>query len=261
MMLSTSSLKKQIPSSKFQSIILSLLFSLFPLSMIAEGVEPQSGKGLTVLITGANRGLGLEFAKQFSAKGYKVIGTARKPEDATALKATGAQIVKLDVTSDESIAAVAQLLAGKKIDILLNNAGYLSRKSTREEMTRCFTINTLGPYYVTEALLPNLKLSDHPKIINISSRSGKLSEGKGSLRGYSISKTALNMVTRHFHSKLKGMIVISLAPGHNKTDMGGLTSGKFEPKDTIGSMIPFIEKLTEQKSGKFWYFDGTHLDW
>jgi NADPH:quinone reductase-like Zn-dependent oxidoreductase len=79
---------------KFQPIILSLLFFIFPLAMIAEGVEPQSGKGLTVFITGANRGLGLEFAKQFSAKGYKVIGTARKPEEATALKATGAQIVK-----------------------------------------------------------------------------------------------------------------------------------------------------------------------
>ena len=161
-------------------------------------------KDITVLITGANRGLGLEMVKQFAADGYKVIGTARKPEKATDLKATGATVIKLDVTSEEDIAAMAKTLKGQKIDILINNAGYFGpklmtenpdniTKLTRQEMTTCINVNTLGPIFVTQALLPNLRLSPMKKVVNISTRAA--SPG-GTAYGYRISKTALNMVTR-----------------------------------------------------------------
>ena len=138
------------------------------------------------------------------ADGYKVVGTALKPEKATDLKATGATIVKLDVTSEEDIAAMAKTLKGQKIDILINNAGYFGpklmtenpdniTKLTRQEMTTCINVNTLGPIFVTQALLPNLRLSPMKKVVNISTRAA--SPG-GTAYGYRISKTALNMVTR-----------------------------------------------------------------
>ena len=109
-----------------KKLILPILFALG----LSGQLFAQEGKdGPTVLITGANRGLGLEFAKQFSAKGYQVIGTARSPEKAEDLKATGAEVMKLDVTSKEEIAALAESLKGRKIDILLNNAGYFGPKT------------------------------------------------------------------------------------------------------------------------------------
>jgi len=252
----------------FRFLILSLLLAAFPLPLHAL----TEGEDKTVLITGANRGLGLEFAKQFSKKGYQVIGTSRSPEKATELKATGAEVLKLDVTSEEDIAALGKTLKGRSIDILLNNAGYFGptlsvgkgnariHNVTRDEMLNCFQVNTMGPIFLTQALLPNLQLSSSPKIINISTRSSQLSVRPGKAWGYSVSKTGLNMVTWNLHGELhkKGFIVISLAPGHNQTDMG---NGKLQPEESIGKMIPLIENLAKKDSGKFWYYDGKQLPW
>ncbi|MGJ8644957.1 MAG: SDR family oxidoreductase [Luteolibacter sp.] len=249
-----------------------LLQALCSLCFLTSIFAQDAKKDLTVLITGANRGLGLEFAKQFSEKGYHVIGTARSPEKATDLKATGAEIMKLDVTSEEDIAALAEALKGKKLDILINNAGYFGptlsvgknnakiHNITREEMLDCFTINTMGPIFVSQALLPSLKLSKNPKIINISTRSSQLATGRAKAWGYGVSKAGLNMVTNNLHGELskQGFIVISLAPGHNQTDMG---NGNLMPEESIGKMIPLIENLTKKQSGRFWYYDGKELPW
>ncbi|MGJ8676760.1 MAG: SDR family oxidoreductase [Akkermansiaceae bacterium] len=228
----------------------------------------------TVLITGANRGLGLEFATQYRAAGYQVIGTARTPDKADELKATGAEVVKLDVTSEEDIAALADTLKGRKIDILINNAGYFGpialddRKKAkmknvqRQEVTDCFNINTVGPIFITQALLPNLRLSTTPKVINISTRASMISRPNHAAIGYSISKAALNMVTviMHSHFSREGFIVISLAPGHNKTDMG-TDRAKLSPEVSIAKMIPLINSLKPDQSGQFWYYDGSKLAW
>lgn len=257
----------------------SLIFTLmtaclaFPANLLA-APEPAAKKELTVLITGANRGLGLELAKQFSADGYTVIGTARAPESAADLKNTGAMIVKLDVTSEKDIAAMAKTLEGKKIDILINNAGYFGpklmtenpdniEKLTREEMTRCFNVNTLGPLFVTQALLPNLRLSQTPKVINMSTSSSILSAGSpGNVYGYRVSKTALNMVTRTMAGDkgMKGFLVISLAPGHNKTDMG-TQRAHLDPAQTMKKVKSLIESLTAEQHGGFWFYDGSRRPW
>ena len=236
--------------------------SLAPLTKTASADEVPQEKPLTVLVTGANRGLGLEYAKQYQAGGHHVIGTARKPEEAAELKATGAEIAKLDVTSDEDIASLAQSLQGKRIDILINNAGYLGRKQTRKEMDLSFSVNTLGPLFISRALIPNLKLSDAPKIINISSRAGRLTDGTGRMTAYALSKTAVNMVTRNLHSQLakEGFIVISLAPGRNQTAMGG-KGAPLKPEDSVSQIITLITKLDQTQSGRFWYYDGTELQW
>jgi NAD(P)-dependent dehydrogenase (short-subunit alcohol dehydrogenase family) len=254
------------------TLIFAILSSIFSLSVHADAEKQEEAK--TIFITGANRGLGLEFATQYAAAGYHVIGSARSPERATELKAIGAEVVKLDVTSEEDIAALAEALKGRKIDILINNAGYfgpvgLGEKGrptienlTREEMTDCINVNTLGPIFVTQGLLPNLKLSKSPKIINVSTRSSILSQRDKSAWGYSVSKTALNMATKCMHTNLKkqGFIVIALAPGHNKTDMG-TDRAKMEPEESIGEIIPLIDGLKPNQSGRFWYYDGSELPW
>ncbi len=261
---------------KYLSLVASLLIVSVcsSPSPAANAAEASNKKEMTVLITGANRGLGLEFSKQFSAQGYKVIGTARKPDEATELKAAGVEILKLEVTDQEDIAAVAKALDGRKIDILINNAGYFGPKLmnekgvaklnnvTRQEMMDCFSVNVVGPILVTQALLPNLKLSKAPKIINISTHASMLSRGAGRAWGYSVSKTALNMVTRNMYGELnkQGFIVISLAPGHNKTDMG-TELGDLYPVETIAKMIPLIENLKPEQSGGFWSYDGSNLAW
>jgi|TARA_B110000908_G_scaffold172711_1_gene242253 NAD(P)-dependent dehydrogenase (short-subunit alcohol dehydrogenase family) len=269
-------------STKQQSKI-TVLFILFigwtsmSLSLCAEPAELSKAErgGLTVLITGANRGLGLEMVKQFKADGYSVIGTARSPEKATDLKATGAQVVKLDVTSEADISAMAKALKGRKIDILINNAGYFGPKLmtekmhsletvTRAEMMDCFAVNAAGPLFVTQALLPNLKLSKTAKIINISSRAGIITKGGigGRAYGYRVSKTALNRVTKIMAGDiaLKGSLVIAVAPGHNRTDMG-TERGKLDPAVTMKKVKELIENLTPKHHGGFWYYDGTRVEW
>ncbi|MBK1829426.1 SDR family oxidoreductase [Verrucomicrobiaceae bacterium R5-34] len=256
-------------------LILSLLVLFGSMSSIwAEEAEPASHKNSRVLITGANRGLGLEMAKQFVAKGYQVIGTARKPEQAVALKQTGATVMKLDVTSEADIAALAKALEGEKIDILINNAGYFGpklmtenpenlAKLTRQEMELCYRVNTLGPLFVTQALLPNLKLAEDAKVVHISTRASILSKGtSGTAYGYRVSKTALNMVTRTMSGDqaMKGILVVAIAPGHNKTHMG-TERGKLDPQQSMAQVIDLIENLTRKHHGGLWYYDGSRLPW
>jgi NAD(P)-dependent dehydrogenase (short-subunit alcohol dehydrogenase family) len=219
-------------------------------------------EALTVLITGANRGIGLEFAKQYQEAGFDVIGTARKPDEANELKATGARVMKLDITVDEDIASLAKALDGKKVDVLINNAGYMDRGLSRDALRRCFDVNAAGPLLLANALTAHLKLSENAKIINISSRLGIISNTRGSYSAYSMSKAALNMATRQLHEQLvsEGIIVVSMGPGHNQTDMGG-KSAPLKPSDSVKLMMRVISSLTKEQSGRFWYRDGSELPW
>ena len=227
----------------------------------------------SVLITGANRGLGLELTKQFLLDGYTVYGTARKPESAEELKATGAEVLQLDVTSEESITALAKSLEGTPLDILINNAGYFGPNKigtkqatidtlTRSEIENCFAVNTMGPIFVTQALMPNLRAGTQKKIINMSTRSSIISKARRGAFGYRISKAALNMVTSTLHGELfkKGFIVVSVAPGHNQTDMGTNNAEKL-PEDTMPQLKKVIVGLTKKQSSGFWYYDGSRLPW
>lgn len=246
-----------------------LIFALLILCAdAANGQEKPS-----ILITGANRGLGLELAKQYLKQGYDVYGTARKPDEAIELKEAGASVMQLDVTSEESIAALAKELEGKPLDILFNNAGYFGPNKigekmdtidnvTRREIELCHAVNTMGPIFVTQALMPNLRAGKQKKIVNMSSRSGRLSRSGGGAMGYRLSKAGLNMVTVTLAAQLKKekFIVVSVAPGHNRTDMG-TERGKNLPEDTMPQLLNVIKNLKPKQSGGFWYYDGKRIAW
>ena len=143
-----------------QLLVLTLAILSVTVAGMASAATPP-----TVLITGANRGIGLELARVFAAKGYTVIGTARDPADAKDLSAVADRVEPLDVTDAASVAALASRLQGVPIDILVNNAGVFDRKDVTIDkvdfvmMEQTFAVNTLGPLRVTQALLPNLRAS------------------------------------------------------------------------------------------------------
>lgn len=253
---------------------LSVAFLLLS-SLSAVHAEP-SEKKQTVLITGANRGLGLSLSKHYAADDYYVIGTARNPEKATELKKIADEVLPLDVTSDESIKTLAKALSGKTIDILVNNAGYFGptlgvgrsktaklKDLTRSEVLDCFAVNSAGPLFATQGLLPNILASKQPRIIIISSRSGIITQSKGvGAYGYRISKTAVNRAMKIMaHDKSLGKsIVVAIAPGHNKTDMGG-KNAKLDPDESMKLVKDLIENLTSKHHGRFLYYDGKELPW
>lgn len=191
----------------------------------------------TALITGANRGLGFETARQLAERGFDLCLTARRREAgekaAAALQKSGARVIfiELDAAAEESIHQAAQEAAAQidHLDVLINNAAILEGESLSvlatgaAMMQRVLTTNTIGPLLIAQAFLPLLAKSPAGRIINVSSTAGSLSEMKTYAPAYSISKTALNAVTRQLAAALqsKGIAVNSVCPGWVRTDMGG----------------------------------------
>lgn len=221
-----------------------------------------------ILVTGANRGLGLEFTKQLQETGYEVIGTARSPGKADELKATGARVEQLDVASAESVEALASRLQDVPIEILINNAGMLNRSDSSldtldfEVMERTFQVNSLGPLRVTQALLPNLKAGKKKTIVNISSVMGSIELSSGGSYSYRTSKTALNQINKIISAELspQGFTSVVMHPGWVRTDMGGSAASLAIP-ESISAMLEVIEGLSIESTGKFYNYDGKELPW
>lgn len=230
---------------------------------------------MNVLITGANRGLGLEFARQYLADGDSVFAACRSPEQAAELRQLKAssqgrlEIIGLDVTSEASIATAAlslQTLANS-LDILINNAGIaewagLSAVST-DIFQKVFRTNVAAPVLVTRAMLPLLKRGKSPKVINISSRLGSIAwrdPGSTSDYAYSTSKAALNMVTKQLAHDLRedGIVVVAQSPGWVRTDMGG-AEAPLSPTQSVSSMRALIARYSHGDSGRFVDYDGKVL--
>jgi len=219
----------------------------------------------TVLITGANRGLGLAFARALRARGDEVIGTAREPANAEELAALGATVEELEVTDDASVASLAERLEGKPIDLLINNAGILRRDRIEsfepETVLRQFDVNALGPLRVTRALLPNLRLADAPKIVSITSRMGSVEDNSsGGFYGYRASKAALNAVIKSLSIDLDPWPVVVIHPGYVRTRMTG-NQGDLSADEAVERMLPLIDHLEASQSGKFFHRDGHELPW
>ena len=217
----------------------------------------------TVLITGCNRGIGLELAKQMDARGDSVIGVCRSPGDD--LMRLGIRIESgIDVSDGDSVAALAARLDGEHLDVIINNAGILLRDEfgalNYDDMIRQFEVNTLGPLRVTEALQNNL--TSGGKIAIVSSRVGSIGDNaSGNHYGYRASKTAVNQVATNLMHEFKprGVAVAILHPGYVAT---GMTGGQgISPKDSAAGLIQRIDDLTIENTGGFWHAEGYTLPW
>jgi NAD(P)-dependent dehydrogenase (short-subunit alcohol dehydrogenase family) len=225
----------------------------------------------TVLITGTNKGLGLEFVKQFAIEGYQVIACTRKINKKDELhqlqeKFKTISICKLDIANFSSIDQFAKLFK-KPIDILINNAGIYPDSSVDhvdyKSWLDAFKINTLAAFKMTKAFLPHLKKGQLKKIASLTSKMGSIDDNSGGGEYiYRSSKTALNMVMKSLSIDLKpyDLSVITLHPGWVRTDMGG-PNGLIDVDESVAGMKRQIDKLTIRTSGQFIDYDGKKIPW
>ncbi|WP_030074165.1 SDR family oxidoreductase [Halomonas alkaliantarctica] len=218
----------------------------------------------TVVITGANRGVGLALAEQYHQAGWRVIGVCRESSDA--LQAAAERVIEgIDVTQPESVAALANALQDETLDVLINNAGLLQDESLGsldfDSIRTQMEINAYAPLRVCEALLPRLKKGS--KIANITSRMGSIADNdSGGRYGYRASKAALNAFGKSLAMDLKpqGIAVAQLHPGYVQTRMVNF-GGHISPQEAAAGIIARIEALTLENSGSFWHSNGELLPW
>ena len=223
----------------------------------------------TVLITGANRGIGLALAETFSEAGYAVIGTARKPAAADALRKLGVRVVQLDVTDPDSVARLAEEISIEPIDILINNAGILRREASEfadadiESMVLEYQVNTLGPLRVAQALLPNILAGERKTVVNISSMLASMELNTfGAFMGYRASKAALNSVTKTLAVSMadQGTTFVLLHPGYVQTDLNN-GAGDITVAQSVAGLYAVITGLSESDNGKFFSYEGKPMPW
>ena len=226
----------------------------------------------TVVITGANRGIGLEFVRQYAKDGAKVIACAREPDKAAELRELSAkgnvQVRALDTSDFKACAALGMQLAGEPIDLLINNAGYYGpKKQSVDEMdfdgwAYTLAVNTMGPLAVAQALHGNLKRGKEKKLITITSGMASTAETEGGYLAYRASKAAVNNVMRNVAIGWRGDGIISvvLSPGWVRTDMGG-ASAPLSPEESVSAMRKIIAGLKLADSGKFLSHRGHEVAW
>ncbi|MBD3633727.1 MAG: SDR family oxidoreductase [Methylophaga sp.] len=221
----------------------------------------------TVLITGTNRGIGLELCRQLSAKGMHVIATCRHASKE--LKDLNVEIIEdVEVSEPTSLAKLADTLKGRNIDWLINNAGIAGGiglgdidDAAVDSFIRMYRVNSLGPLLVTQALLPNLH--EGSKVGIITSRMGSIDDNdSGGSYAYRMSKAAVNAAGKSLSVDLKprGIAVAILHPGWVRTDMTG-HGGLIDPDESASGLIKRMEELTLDTSGGFWHTNGERLPW
>ena len=223
----------------------------------------------TILITGANRGIGLALARSYVKDGWRVIATSRKPDESLI---QGAESLPLDLTDPDSINALQQSLVGVPIDIVWNNAGvYLDKNQSLEQVDnqdwlRSFEINCIAPIRIAEALTENVRISERKVFAFTTSKMASLAGNGIGAYAYRSSKTALNMAVRCFAQdhKAQGINCLLLHPGHVRTDMGG-PEGEIDLPTSITGMRNLVDRInpdypTDMDSGYFDY-DGSNIPW
>ncbi len=219
----------------------------------------------TVFITGAGRGIGLEFTKILLSQGHKVVATSRTltPE----LKALPCETMGLDISSDLSdLKERAARLFPQGLDLLINNAGMLVQEDSFDkldlnEVIKSFNVNAVGSMRVTQALLPALLKSNQAVVANVTSRMGSIDDNtSGKYYSYRMSKAALNMFNKSFSIDFPQITSVVLHPGWVQTRMGG-ASAPIQPADSAQSLLKIISGLTRKESGRFFDYDGKPIAW
>ncbi|HWC67072.1 MAG TPA: SDR family oxidoreductase [Acidimicrobiales bacterium] len=230
-----------------------------------------------VVITGANRGLGLELARHYGQRGAEVWGTCRRPDEATELRELTDRVVELDVGAEESIERFAAAFGSQPLDVLVNNAGVDGRALGVADEERDvlqlsgdvflgeIRINALGPMLLTRALLGPLELASRPRVLNVSSTVGSMEVAPRMGRdiGYVVSKVALNMITIKLAGLLRddGVVVVALHPGILRTALASPRGEVEETGPAAGEIVDLIDGLTLDHSGTFLRRDGSTHPW
>jgi NAD(P)-dependent dehydrogenase (short-subunit alcohol dehydrogenase family) len=229
-----------------------------------------------VLITGSNRGIGLEWVRQCAGRGWRVFVTCRDPDSAVDLqdladRDSSVSLHRLDVTDASQIDDLAESLRDEAIDLLVNNAGVYFERWGKDPVGRIrygdweetFRVNTLGPMRVTEALLAHLNRGERPLVVAITSHMGSIAD-IDSPRDYAYrsSKAALNAAMHGLAHELKprGIGVLLLHPGWVRTRMGG-ASAPIGPEESVRGMLDRVDRYEPNLSGGFFRFDGTRMPW
>ena len=214
----------------------------------------------TVLITGANRGIGLEFARQYSSDGWDVIATARHSSEE--LDALGVRVETLDLSDAQAVSAFK---IDRPLDLFVSNAGVSDPKDARTaEDARAWQtmmmVNSISPYMLGRTLLP--RMTDGGKMIAISSGMGSIGDNGGGWVPYRTSKAALNMAwsSLALEARGKGVACVLLSPGWVKTRMGG-AGAEITPEESVTAMRKLIDRLTIDDTGRFLRRDGSELPW
>ena len=219
----------------------------------------------TYLITGTNRGIGLEYCRQLQAQGHNVIAICRSPSKE--LNSLGVRVESdIDLTSETAVQDLVARLDGKEIDVLINNAGIIERITLDnldfESIRRQFEVNAIAPLRLTSALLPNL--TSGSKVILMTSRMGSIGDNtSGGSYGYRMSKVALSMAGKSLAHDLKsrGIAVAILHPGLVKTRMTGFTDSGITTETSVKALLARIEELNLDNTGTFWHSNGEILPW
>lgn len=230
----------------------------------------------TVLITGANRGIGLEFARQYAADGWQVVACCRQPQQAEALNRLADQyqdrfsIHRLDVRELTEIDQLSHKLQDLPIDILINNAGVYPHAQNGEfghisydDWMEAFRVNTFAPLKMVEALVEQIACSQLKIVATITSKMGSIVDNqRGGSYIYRSSKAAVNMVVKSLAIDLqpRGIIAVLLHPGWVQTDMGG-RGALISTKQSVTGMKSILGRVTHSDTGKFIAYDGQHIPW
>ena len=228
----------------------------------------------TVLITGTNRGLGLEFVKHFLGRSDTVIATCRDSSSATELQALAANnenlsLKNLDVSDEQSMAAFATELKDTPIDVFINNAGVYGPRDANfgnvgsSEWEQVIRVNAIAPMLLTQLIIGSLRQGTEKKLVYVTSKMGSIDDNKGGGSYiYRSSKTALNSVVKSLSVDLacEGFSVAVVHPGWVRTDMGG-PNGLIDVQTSVGGMLAVIDGLSPDNAGDFFNYDGSLIPW
>lgn len=233
----------------------------------------MSNPNYQALITGANRGIGLEFVRQYAADGWRVIAACRDPRNATALNALAAAssgnvvVQALDVADFNQIERLAISLKGQAIDLLINNAGFYPQSTFGRvdyaDWDKAFRINAMAPMKMVESFVEHVASSRLRKVVTLSSKMGSIADnGSGGSYIYRTSKVAVNMVMKNLAIDLqpRGIAATTLHPGWVLTDMGG-PNALITTAQSVAGMRRVIDQLSTQNAGRFIAYDGREIPW